>query len=244
MPFNFHLISTDWTATSVAKVVEEYEAALPSYGWPNWVLSNHDKHRLGTRLPQGQARIAAMVLLTLRGTPTLYYADELGVKDVVVPPELAQDPVELKTPGKGFGRDPERAPMVWDATANAGFTAGTPWLPLEPDYVTLNVEAQDSDPQSILSLYKTLLKLRRATPALNVGSYKQVAANEGVLAYIREAEGQKVFVALNFTDKPVKVPLGDMVGSIVLTSVMDQVEQSVAGNLELRPNEGVVIKLE
>jgi alpha-glucosidase len=244
LPFNFHLISADWSATSVAKVVEEYEASLPSYGWPNWVLSNHDKHRLGTRLPQGQARIAAMVLLTLRGTPTLYYADELGAKDVVVPPELAQDPVELKTPGKGFGRDPERAPMLWDATANAGFTTGAPWLPLEPDYVTLNVEAQDSDSQSMLSLYKTLLKLRRATPALNVGSYKQVAATDEVLAFIREVEGQKFFVALNFTDKTSKLTLGDLVGHVAFTSMMDQVGQSVAGNLELRPNEGVVVNLD
>ena len=244
LPFNFHLISADWTAASVAKVVAEYEASLPTHGWPNWVLSNHDKHRLGTRLPQGQARIAAMVLLTLRGTPTLYYADELGMKDVFVPPERAQDPVELKTPGKGFGRDPERAPMLWDATANAGFTTGTPWLPLEPDYVTLNAEAQDSDSQSMLSLYKTLLKLRRATPALNVGSYKQVAANEGVLAFIREAGGQKFFVALNFTNKTSRVTLGDLVGHVACTSVMDQVGQSVAGALELRPNEGVVVRLD
>ena len=110
--------------------------------------------------------------------------------------------------------------------------------------MTLNAEAQDSDPQSMLSLYKSLVKLRRATPALNVGSYKQVAANEDVFAFIREAGGQKFFVALNFTDKISKVAQGDLVGRVVFTSVLDQVGQSVAGALELRPNEGVVVKLD
>ena len=111
-----------------------------------------------SRIGGAQARVAAMLLLTLRGTPTLYYGDELGMHDVVIPPELVQDPWEKNVPGLGLGRDPERTPMLWDSSLNAGFSAGTPWLPVAPDYQTANVQAQRDDPASMLTLYHRLMR--------------------------------------------------------------------------------------
>ena len=130
LPFNFHLLSTPWDARAIAALIESYEAALPEGGWPNWVLGNHDRSRVASRLGPAQARVAAMLLLTLRGTPTIYQGEEIGMTDVPIPPERVQDPWEKRVPGLGLGRDPARIPMLWDTSPNAGFTTGTPWLPL------------------------------------------------------------------------------------------------------------------
>ena len=113
LPFNFHLMTTPWTPLALASLIGAYEAALPAGGWPNWVLSNHDRSRLASRLGEDQARVAAMLLLTLRGTPTLYQGDELGLTDVSIPPDRVRDPWELNVPGLGLGRDPARTPMLW-----------------------------------------------------------------------------------------------------------------------------------
>ena len=189
LPFNFHLILQPWDAATIAELIRDYEALLPPGAWPNWVLGNHDKSRLATRLGPAQARTAAMLLLTLRGTPTLYYADELGLADVTIPPDRIQDPAEKNQPGIGMGRDPERTPMPWDPTPLAGFTTGTPWLPLNPDHATVNVRSEWEELRSILSLYRQLLELRRTHPALHSGSIHSVAAEHGVLRYTREATG-------------------------------------------------------
>jgi alpha-glucosidase len=134
LPFNFHLLSTPWEAGAIATLIERYEAALPQGAWPNWVLGNHDRSRLASRLGPAQARVAAMLLLTLRGTPTIYQSEEIGMTDVPIPPEPVQDPWEWRVPGLGLGRDPVRTPMQWDAGTGAGFTsAAEPWLPLAED---------------------------------------------------------------------------------------------------------------
>ena len=121
---------------------------------------------MASRLGQAQARVAAMLLLTLRGTPTLYYGDELGMPDAVVPPDRVQDPLEKQQPGHGLGRDPERSPMPWDNNQSAGFTRAEAWLPLVADWRNMNVEVQRNNPASMLSLYRRLIALRRKTPAL------------------------------------------------------------------------------
>lgn len=126
MPYNFHLIMAPWDARIVARLVEEYEAALPEGAWPNWVLGNHDKSRVVSRIGPEQARVAAMLQLTLRGTPTIYQGEELGMADVPIPPELVQDPFERNVPGFGLGRDPVRTPIAWSGGTGAGFTTGTP----------------------------------------------------------------------------------------------------------------------
>ncbi len=122
MPFNFALLSTLWSARSIEKIIADYEAALPKGAWPNWVLGNHDRPRVASRVGTEQARVAAMLLLTLRGTPTLYYGDEIGMRQVAIPPDQVQDPFEKNVPGIGVGRDGCRTPMQWDATDNAGFS--------------------------------------------------------------------------------------------------------------------------
>src|SRR5262249_37985030 len=124
LPFNFHLILAPWNARQIAALIAAYEAALPPHGLPNSVLGHHDQHRPASRVGLAQARVAAMLLLTLRGTPMLYYGDEIGMRDVAIPPEQVQDPWEKNVPGLGLGRDPERTPVQWDITANAGFTNG------------------------------------------------------------------------------------------------------------------------
>src|SRR5215217_6534783 len=156
LPFNFHLISTPWSPTAIAALIEAYEAALPPGAWPNWVLGNHDRSRLASRLGLRQARVAAMLLLTLRGTPTIYQGEEIGMTDVRISPERVRDPWERNVPGLGLGRDPERTPMQWEAGVNAGFSLAKPWLPIASDAGMVNVAAQARDPASILSLYQTL----------------------------------------------------------------------------------------
>ena len=154
LPFNFHLITTTWTPTAIAALVEFYEAKLPFGGWPNWVLGNHDRARLASRVGLDQARTAAMLLLTLRGTPTMYQGDELGIADVTIPPERVRDPWEMNVPGLGLGRDPVRTPMLWNGKLNAGFSTAEPWLPLSPNWREINVARQRSDPNSIWALYR------------------------------------------------------------------------------------------
>ena len=199
MPSNMHLISAPWEPRALADLVERYEAALPDGAWPNWVLGNHDRSRLATRLGAAQARVAAVLLCTLRGTPTLYYGDELGMPDVPIPPERVQDPYEHNSPGLGVGRDPARTPMPWSAAPNGGFCPPEvePWLPLG-DVATINVEAEREDPRSMLNLYRRLLALRRASPALTSGGYRTLVADEATFAYLRD----DTLVALNLSDEP------------------------------------------
>ena len=122
MPFNFALLSTLWSARSIEKIIADYEKALPAGAWPNWVLGNHDRPRVASRVGPAQARVAAMLLLTLRGTPTLYYGDEIGMHQVAIAPDQVRDPFEKNVPGIGVGRDGCRTPMQWDATTHAGFS--------------------------------------------------------------------------------------------------------------------------
>jgi alpha-glucosidase len=187
LPFNFHLIQTEWKAGAIARILSEYEAALPPGAWPNYVLGNHDQSRLATRIGAKQARAAAMLLLTLRGTPTLYYGDELGMTDVPIAPDQVQDPAEKNEPGKGRGRDPERSPMLWVDAPNAGFTTpeAKPWLPLMSGWETANAASQSKDAKSMFTLYRSLLHLRRVHDTLHAGGIADVRAEGSVLRYKR-----------------------------------------------------------
>ena len=185
LPFNFHLISIDWKPKPLATLIEAYEAALPVGAWPNRVLGNHDRSRVASRVGRAQARVAAMLLLTLRGTPTIYQGEEIGIMDTPIPPHLVQDPFEQNVPGFGLGRDPVRTPMPWSSEPNGGFTEGRPWLPLNADADVLNVSTQANDPRSMLSLYRALIRLRRDSDVLLVGDMRLLAATEHVLAYER-----------------------------------------------------------
>ncbi|WP_203308688.1 alpha-amylase family glycosyl hydrolase [Sphingomonas beigongshangi] len=215
LPFNFQLIEATWDARHLAALIDEYERALPPGGWPNWVLGNHDRPRIASRVGERQARVAAMLLLTLRGTPTIYYGDEIGLADVAIPRDRVQDPRELREPGLGLGRDPVRTPMPWNDSEHAGFTSGEPWLPLGPDWSTRNVAAQGGDEASMLALYRRLLHLRRKHAALAVGDFRLIEAEGDVLAFERRHGDERIVVALNLgaEPQPFALPEGDVLAS-------------------------------
>jgi alpha-glucosidase len=241
LPFNFHLMQCPWNADAIAAVIKEYEAALPAGAWPNWVIGNHDQPRIATRIGSAQARTAAMLLLTLRGTPMMYYGEEIGMTDVAIPAAEVQDPAEKNEPGKGLGRDPERTPMQWDSSRFAGFTKGTPWLRLAADSAVVNVEKLSSNGESMLSLYHDLIRLRNANAALNSGGVEQVASNGRVLRYERFDGEQRFAILLNLSQAR-EVAQVDA-GQIVACTHMDRSGERVASNLSLRPFEGVVVKV-
>ncbi|GAC1414465.1 MAG: alpha-amylase family glycosyl hydrolase [Acidobacteriaceae bacterium] len=247
LPFNFHLIQTPWRTSTIAQLIRDYEAALPPGAWPNWVLGNHDQSRLATRLGAEQARTAAVLLLTLRGTPTLYYGDELGMRDGQIPPNRIQDPAEKRQPGIGMGRDPERTPMLWTSGPNAGFTtAAEPWLPIGPGFAAQSVEAQTRDPNSMLSLYRALLALRRERAALHSGAVSDVrprpGEQTGVLSYLRTHGGERVAVLLNLTTEPqpAEVPAGE----VLLSSSTSRPKGRIGGSTRLESSEGLVVLLD
>ena len=242
MPFNFALLETPWDARAIDRVVRAYEAALPPGGWPNWVLGNHDRPRIAARVGEAGARVAAMLLLTLRGTPTLYYGDEIGIGRVEIPPDRVQDPWERNEPGRGLGRDPVRTPMPWDGSRNGGFTPAEPWLPLNPDHATRNVAGQAADPASILALHRRLIALRRARPALAIGDYAPIEAEGAVLAYRRGHGSERLAVALNLGDAPARAEIG--AGARVLLSThLDREGEEAGPRVALRPQEGVILEI-
>jgi alpha-glucosidase len=237
LPFNFQLIGADWNARALARMIEEYEGALPEGGWPNWVLGNHDRPRIATRVGPEQARVAMLLLLTLRGTPTLYYGDEIGMADVEIPGHLIQDPRELNEPGIGMGRDPVRTPMAWDSSANAGFGPADPWLPLHPDWEARNVAAQRQDPASMWRLTQRLLKLRHDHPALSLGDYIPVDATGDVLAYERRRGADRLLVVLNLGATAQSFAIPEWAeGLSVLVAARGGRDPAVLG-----PNEGYIL---
>ena len=245
LPFNFQLIEAPWDARHLARLIADYEAALPPGGWPNWVLGNHDRSRIASRVGEAQARVAAMLLLTLRGTPTLYYGDELGLPDVAIPLERVQDPRELREPGLGLGRDPVRTPMPWDGSPQAGFTTGTPWLPLNADWPTRNVAAEADIPGSMLALHGALLRLRRTTPALSIGRFVLLEAEGDVLAYERLSGDERIVVVLNLghREQNFRLPERDARYDLLLSTRPDAAPVP-GGSITLRPDEGLILRAE
>jgi alpha-glucosidase len=239
LPFNFHLISTPWRADAIARLIGEYEAALPAGGWPNWVLGNHDRSRLASRLGPQQARVAAMLLLTLRGTPTIYQGEEIGMVDVPIPAALAQDPWEKNVPGLGLGRDPVRTPMPWSRATNGGFSEGTPWLPVDT-HRTIDVERQTGDRGSSLTLYRRLLHLRKVEPALSVGSYVEIAQTESVLVYERRYGSRQLQIMLNMGDTVREIPAAGVAGTILLSTFSEAASPEPG---RLRPHEGRIVAI-
>ena len=234
LPFNFQLIENNWNAETLARVIADYEASLPDFGWPNWVLGSHDAPRIAARIGEAQARVAAVLLLTLRGTPTLYQGDEIGIGKVDISADRIRDPQHFRQPTLDIGRDRSRTPMPWDASAHAGFSTCEPWLPLNADWRTRNVEAQGADEGALLSLYCRLIALRRSYPALSVGRIKFLDMLPGVLAYERIQDDQRLTILLNLTSNIVSYPWHGM----PLLSTLD-------GHPEpgtLSPDEGLILK--
>ena len=237
MPYHFGMLHGDWTASWARAVVEAQEAALPPGAWPNYVLGNHDEIRIATRYGERRARLATLMLLTLRGTPTLYYGDELGMVQADIPPEDQQDPWGRRQPG--LGRDGCRTPMQWTGGLDGGFTEGHPWLPtVDPDG-TRNVEAQLADPDSMLNLTRRLIEVRKDSRALRTGSYEAIEGlPDTVFAYRRSSGGETVSVYCNFGDQPVHVP----VRGEVLVATSSNVTGPANGELTLGGLDGAVLR--
>jgi alpha-glucosidase len=244
LPTNFNLLWTQWRPVAIADIVAAYEAGLPQGAWPNWVIGNHDQSRIATRVGEAQARVAMMLLLTLRGTPILYYGDELGLEDVPIPQNEARDPFGRNMPGMGQGRDPQRCPMPWDETPKAGFTTGEPWLPIGTTKRGQSVEAQRNDPGSMLAFTRELLQLRRSEPALAAGLWTKVAADSEVLAYARSLGKKRFVIVLNLEDKPKSTRFAEPTsGRIALSTHARRRAEPVRQAIELAANEGVIIKV-
>jgi alpha-glucosidase len=241
LPFNFQLLQCAWSATAVAMAILEYDAALPTGAWPNWVLGNHDQPRIASRIGALQARVAAMLLLTLPGTLTLYYGEEIGMTNVPIAPEEVQDPAEKNEPGIGMGRDPERTPMPWDAASLAGFTTGKPWLPLGTDHASVNVARLNQDEGSILHLYRKLILLRRAHSVLVVGKTSSIAAENNLLRYERAGSAERFLILLNMGHNPIQAVA--KTGAICMSTCLDREGDTVSGAVRLRASEGIIIRL-
>ncbi|HET8776088.1 MAG TPA: alpha-amylase family glycosyl hydrolase [Candidatus Limnocylindria bacterium] len=244
VPFNFHLTYSPWTADAVRAAIEGVQAALPAGAWASWVLGNHDQPRFASasRAGREQARVGMLALLTLRGTPTIYYGDEIGMVDVPVATADARDPLEQREPGRG--RDPERSPMQWDSSPNAGFCAPgvEPWLPLAADAPSVNVAGQAEDPDSLLSLTRRLITLRREHPVLHRGDFEAFGPTPpGTYAFRRISADGQLTIALNLTPEPRTIP-GAGPGRVLIGTHPDRDGTREPGMLELRPSEALVLE--
>ncbi len=246
MPFNFALLFAPWNAEAIRAVLNDIETAVPAGAYPNYVMGNHDQPRIAARLGWARARQAAVLLLTLRGAPTLYMGDELGMMGVEIPPERQKDPYGRRVPGQG--RDACRTPMQWSAAPNARFCeAGVePWLPVQLDYQEVNVERELEQPDSMLNLYRRLLDFRRTSPALQWGTYRWVdGVPENCYVFLREVNGERILVAFNFSDLAQTANVSALgSGSAQISTHMDREGREDLANLRLRPFEAVVVRLD
>ena len=250
LPFNFRLMWQPWSAKAMRASVGEMEAALPPSAWPNYVLGNHDQWRMATRFGGlAQARVAGMMLLTLRGTPTFYYGDEIGLENGIIPPEKIQDPQGINL-GAERTRDVSRTPMQWDASLFAGFSTVEPWLPVTADFTTRNVAVESQSSNSMLSFFRRLSWLRNTSAALSTGSYRALdvtylqASDENCFVYLRESGSERKLVILNFSSQPSKVDTHlEGKGEILLSTHMDGAGEIDLHAVVLRPNEGLVLDL-
>jgi alpha-glucosidase len=244
--FNFAMLhQRRWEAQAFRAVAQAWYDKLPNGAWPCWVLNNHDNRRSISRYAAGEftearARVAATMLLTLRGTPFLYYGEELGLPEGKIPRAEIVDP-----PGRKYwpiykGRDGCRTPMPWDATTHAGFSTRKPWLRVNLDYARVNVESERGDPNSLLNFYRQLLALRHSSPALQQGSYRALTTTDNVFAYERAVEDQRMLIALNFSSRPASINLEGK-WQVRLSSIT-RAESNINNMLTLTAHEVVVLE--
>ncbi len=235
VPFIFAELGSE-----IGVIVEQEEAVIPKEAWPTWTGSNHDAGRFATRWCDGddrKIRAALVMLLTLRGTPVLYYGDEIGMSEVAVTRDRIRDPVGIRGWPDDPGRDRARTPMPWTSEPHGGFTRSDvePWLPAG-DASLLNVADERDDPGSVLRLTRDLISLRRARTDLGVGGYRTIEAPEGIWAWRR---GNQTVVALNHTSSPVDMPVGG--GEVLASTRRDHEGESIADRVRLEPWEALVM---
>jgi alpha-glucosidase len=258
MVFDFRLLKSPWRADRFRALVEAYERAVPAGGWPTLVFSNHDQSRHIDRYgrqgqPDRRARAAAVLLFTLRGTPFLYYGEEIGMRDGRLRYQDLRDPYTKRYWPFRTGRDPARTPMQWDGSPQAGFTTGWPWLPVPRNAATINVERESSHPSSLLALYRRLIRLRKATPALVLGSYiPQAATDPHCLVFLRQedravASRRDILVAVNFAPRRSSCSVSGLVREgTLLVSTHEAIGGRTPwtpGRLDLQPDEAIIVAL-
>ena len=239
MPFNFHLMASPWTAADLKRTIQSVLDVVPPGGFVNWTMGNHDEKRLAARLGTPEdARMAALLLLTLPGPAFLYYGDELGMADPEVWTGEIRDPWAANVMPE-LNRDGCRTPMQWTAAPDAGFGSDSPWLPLLDDHETNNVEVELADPDSMLNLYRRLIALRKGSPVLRHASLSFQSAPDDVLIYRRHGGEQVITVALNLSDAEAAI---DVEGTPILsTRFADVLDRDPAANT-LGAREGVVYR--
>lgn len=245
LPFNFDLLHKRWDAQVFRQSVDELEASLQPGMWPNYVLGSHDISRLATRYGGHAIRVAAMLLLTLRGTPTLYMGDELGMEDGVIPPEKMQDPQGLNL-GAQKSRDPCRTPFQWSDEEFAGFSSVEPWLPQADGFEKTNVSRQIEDPTSILSLYRNLLTLRHEHMVLQVGDYCAIDTDtSSCFTYLRFNKSSRLLIILNFSSLQVRPKLSPELktGHVLLSTRGNHHYDINFEALMLNPYEGMIVDI-
>jgi alpha-glucosidase len=240
LAFNLMFLHANFGAVEIREIVEAAEALIPAGSQPTWAAGSHDNRRVATRWGDNdpmRTRAAMLTLLTLRGTPFIYYGDELGMPQSDVPVERVLDPVGI-IHGPRIGRDGERTPMQWTAEPGAGFTGAAvePWLPFG-DPSACNVAQQQHDPDSMLSLTRDLIGLRNAIPELRSGAYAtHPASSDALWAWSR---GDRALVAINFSDAAQSVP--DVNGAIRISSIRARDGEAVSDALHLEPWESAIV---
>lgn len=243
IPFNFHLMYLPWEVQAYKNFIDELDSSLGSHS-PTYVLGNHDCARVATRLNGQKSRIAAMLQLTLRGMPFIYYGDELGMENGHIPPEKIQDPWEKRVPGLGLGRDPARTPMQWSNTMHAGFSSVEPWLPIANN--NLHVDSETRNTKSTLNLYRRLIHVRKQSEALLHGNYRSIdIQDKPVLAFTRSYNDENIIVILNFSDTEQAVSFPSSRGRILCNTYLDKdtIQEVRLNEIKLRAYEGYVIRI-
>jgi alpha-glucosidase len=237
LPMNLHLEWIEWNTEAVAGVIDQYQKSVPPHAWRTWTISSHDCPRNAARLVGEQTRVAAMLLLTLGGTPTHYYGEEIGMKGVPIPQEQARDPQGRRI---NRNRDPQRTPMQWDGSPLAGFTSGQPWLPIGDDVPTANVASQSDDPHSLLTLYRRLIALRGEQPVLVSGGLELISRQSPLLSYRRIGDNGQLLIVLNMSAEPQTYELNKP-HRVLLSVFLDREGEQVHERVELRGDEGVIL---
>ena len=258
MVFDFRILKSSWDPQRFRRLIDEWDRAVPPGGWPTHVLSNHDNSRHYSRYGRGvdaetaarRARAAALLLLTLRGTPYLYYGEEIGMRDVRLRYRQLRDPYTRRYWPFWRGRDPARTPMQWNGGPQAGFTTGIPWLPVSPDFEHVNVAREAQDRTSLLALYRKLIWLRKTTPALVLGTYREVTGGPlSCLIYVRETGGElseRLLIAVNFSSDPHGFALPSIANGVTLLSTNPHStgQRFDSQHVSLGPDEGILVRLE
>lgn len=246
LPFNFRLLNTPFEAAYVRHEVQTYLKALPGEVWPNFVLGNHDNRRLASKIGREKVPLATTLLLTLPGTPFIYYGEEIGMEDVNITPLQNKDPQGREDRlGIEASRDPARTPMQWDASESAGFSSRSDslWLPVGNNKGGRNVREQMRNSNSLLQLTKHLINLRQTNPALLDRTYIPLSTDADIYAYGRQSGNQRVVVALNFSREPRVFEMPENSSGRIILSTRGRQGQFIARTLELRAYEGCVIDI-